>query len=84
MTLRNQIKSVKQNINPLKILEENANDKFNNTLIKSTENSINKPICNDELCKQQYFTKMGLINIGESCYMNATLQILLHCKSFVE
>ena len=27
---------------------------------------------------------MGLINIGESCYMNAALQILLHCKIFVE
>ena len=27
---------------------------------------------------------MGLINIGESCFMNAALQILFHCKIFVE
>ena len=79
MTLREQINSVKQDIKPLKILEDFANDKFKNTLFKSVENSNNKPISNDELTKQLYITKMGLINIGESCFMNAALQILLHC-----
>ena len=84
MTLREQINSVKQDIKPLKILEDFANDKFKNILFKSVENSNNKPISNDELTKQLYITKMGLINIGESCFMNAALQILLHCKIFVE
>ena len=42
MTLREQINSVKQDIKPLKILEDFANDKFKNTLFKSVENSNNK------------------------------------------
>lgn len=84
MTLKEQINSVKQDIKPLKIFEDKENNILKNTLFKNPESSNNNKINNEELCKELYLAKMGLINIGESCYMNAALQILLHCKIFVE
>ena len=85
MTLREQINTVKKDIKPSKMLEDRANAIFKNTLLKKSESANNNAIFNnDELYKQLNFTKMGLINLGESCYMNAALQILLHCKNFVE
>ena len=84
MPLRQQICSVNSDIKKLQKIHVKPPDYFKNNLFSGFENSNNNKINRHEIRTQLYFTKMGLINIGESCFMNAALQILFRCKIFIE
>ena len=59
-------------------------------IIKSPENNIVKdsteenPIPKPPIANQNYFHLKGLLNIGSTCYMNSTLQCLLHINDLIK
>ena len=61
----------------------NNNNFNNNNFINN--NQINNGIINMDLRNLfKYCPKIGLQNIGATCYMNATLQCFCHIKEFIE
>ena len=79
--------------NNLLINNTNTNTKYNNyinnnnQMINNTNTNINPTENNfsiiSNLPKTYYFFNKGLYNIGSTCYMNATLQCLLHVSPLV-
>ena len=48
------------------------------------ENPLNKSFDKDELINNLVLTKLGMKNLGETCYMNCAIQILIHLRKFLE
>ena len=79
--------------NNLLINNTNTNTKYNNyinnnnQIINNTNTNVNPTGSNfsiiSNLPKTYYFFTKGLYNIGSTCYMNATLQCLLHVSPLV-
>ena len=62
------------------VMQQNQNSTNNKTLTNSSEN-IFKPNIYDAfqtITQNYYFLTTGLHNIGSTCYLNATIQCLLH------
>ena len=68
---------------PLKnyILEEEVNNNGLAEKIYILKQNINLFCCSDEFKK--YFPSIGLDNVGLTCYMNSTLQCLLHIPELI-
>ena len=62
-------------------INNNMNNGINN---KNFNNNIQNNISHDLKHNFQCCPKIGLQNIGATCYMNATLQCFCHIKKFVE
>ena len=57
---------------------DNKNSRFN-----ISSNLTNKNINSDINIKNILKSKIGLINLGNTCYMNSALQIILHTDAFI-
>ena len=69
-----------------KINNINCKDKYNfinNNMIYIENNQKNDNFKNQKKNSTYFFPKKGLKNIGSTCYMNATLQCLLHTSELV-
>ena len=51
--------------------------------INISSNLTNKNINSDINIKNIFKSKIGLINLGNTCYMNSALQIILHTDEFI-
>ena len=85
------LNNISQNINSnINLNNQSFQNNNNNSLIQNSENIINyndfiqknvnfffKSILNKDN-EKEYFSKTGLHNVGLTCYMNSTLQCLLH------
>ena len=74
---KNEIKTNPLNIqkeNIIHVEQDNTNEKIN-----EINNNINSQKKNQELSKRGL---IGLLNIGEPCYLNATLQCFSNCPRF--
>ena len=60
----------------------NNNNTTSSFTTKTTENTINKKISQET--KNIIESKIGLKNIGNTCYMNTCLQTLIHSGPFIE
>ena len=82
--------NISQNIVNNNIIQNNPNFQSNNNQILNSENIMNYSafvemeakkyfvyVLNKDIDKK-YFSKKGLNNVGLTCYMNSTLQCLLH------
>ena len=83
MTLRQQIDTISSDLKTIQTIVPKRAVIFNNIKFKNLEISDDIEINNIELGKQLYVTKMGLVNIEDSFFMNAVLEILFHCKIFI-
>ena len=63
--------------------QSNNNFSNNSTSTSNTTNNPNNPYNTPIPPQKYYFPKKGLYNIGSTCYMNATLQCLLHVSELV-
>ena len=76
-----------------KTSDYNMNDYYNNQREKNYFSSITKDNENknnntnnsnfDQITNQITTSKIGLQNLGNTCYMNTTLQILIHTVNFI-
>ena len=64
-------------------ITSNNNQIINNTNNTKTNPSQNSAIYIIKLPNEYYFFTIGLNNIGSTCYMNATLQCLLHVSPLI-
>jgi ubiquitin C-terminal hydrolase len=65
-------------INEIKKLEKKREEK-----IMKIENEKNLDLQIEEKINNVYENLNGLINLGNTCYMNTCLQFLIHCKPFL-
>jgi ubiquitin C-terminal hydrolase len=70
----NQINNMKINNNMHQ--KNNSNNYFQNNKEKNNNNKEYKMYGFEEF--PQFFSEVGLKNVGLTCYMNSTLQLLLH------
>ena len=71
---------------PLKNMDKFITDSSENDNADESFNEQTQVMKNDTSYeeKQEIFTKHGLINIGNTCYLNSILQILSHIGKFIE
>ena len=78
-----------------KIIEKQPSDNASNRLIEEVTEGINnieiipqKPIEDRPLTKEDYnnifMRGIGIINLGNTCFINSCLQALIHCKLFMQ
>lgn len=63
--------------------KQKVNESNNNFIKKEFDKIYKKKDLSDDYNKSDIFIQ-GLKNIGNSCYMNSFIQILLHCPHFLE
>ena len=73
-----QIKNNKEVMNTIESKHEKLNTSFNidynDQGVNNQHNSIISII----------YSKIGIINIGASCFINSIVQVLIHCRPFIE
>ena len=74
-------KLIEQEINQLNLTDNNKSY-FQNEEAENIESKI-KSLSFDDLFKI-INSRIGLINLGNTCYINSPIQILLHCSIFME
>jgi len=74
-------KKFEQEIYHLALTDDNKSY-FQNEVIENIESEI-KSLSFDDLFKI-INSQIGLINLGNTCYINSPIQILLHCSIFME
>jgi len=78
-----------------KIIEKQSSDNTSNRLIEEVTEGINnieiipqKPIEERPLTQEDYnnifMRGIGIINLGNTCFINSCLQALIHCKLFMQ
>ena len=64
------------------IADKHIINKLDFELIKSNANDID-PFINSDKINEIINKKFGILNIGNNCYINLALQLLLHCEIFI-
>ena len=80
--INQEIKKDNQKINSLVLINNNNSSSQNNVLESILESQIKYLSLNDLYIIIN--SQIGLINLGNTCYINSSIQPLIHCSIFME